>query len=74
MFRLSASKTHIIPHSLAIISAIVLLLSSQADNSGFDISRQLEPQQTLVAEVCEEATQRTVKAISKSSITFLHLF
>lgn len=78
MLRLPTRKIISVPHSLAIVSAIVLIWSVQAGNTAIDVSRLSEPQQLVMTENCEPDNQVTVVATVESVPTnpwaVLHLF
>jgi hypothetical protein len=79
MLRLTTRKILIVPHSLAIISAIILIWSTQAENASVDVSRLSEPQQMVKAESCDQDKQKATivsiaKAVPSSPWAVLHLF
>jgi len=78
MLRLPTRKILSVPHSLAIISAIMLIWSVQAGNTGIDTSRLSEPQQLVMTDNCEPDDQvnvvATVESVPNSPWAVLHLF
>ncbi len=74
MFRLTTRKTLIIPHSLAVFSAVLLIWSTQVETSAVE-ARLQEPQQLV--ESCTDNDQIIVSVTGKpatnNALAILHL-
>lgn len=54
MLRMATKKLNMIPHSMAILSAVLLIWSTQASNTNLGVSNMPVTQQVAELQICDE--------------------